>query len=223
MQRKYPRVWGQLHRSIAHPPLNLRVPCPRTREHAATRPCSSALQYSQPVFALLILFLLTLCGCSTGGDKSITAVSNFGQVTPDVWRGGKPSRDGMKWLDDRKVKTIIDLQMDDESAIVPSNIKYISIRVSQLHCDQVDVAAVTRAIDQSPKPVFIHCHAGRDRTGLAVAAWQIAHGATAEEAIADNKKFGHNVWWDAAINRRIHELEQEHQTTTVKKSSQAQR
>src|SRR5881275_2370452 len=74
----------------------------------------------KPVTTLLagfVLLLLIACsGCTTGGSKDAPGIANFGQVTPQVWRGSKPDRQGMQWLAERGVKTIIDLQMEDESA-----------------------------------------------------------------------------------------------------------
>src|SRR5689334_11553260 len=96
-----------------------------------------------------ILILLIICaGCTTGGQKEAGSIENFGQVTPEVWRGSKPDREGMQWLAQRGVKTIIDLQMDDESADVPAGVTYVPIRSSLWKCDQVDVTAVVAAIDE---------------------------------------------------------------------------
>ena len=170
-----------------------------------------------------LIFLLIVCaGCTTGGKKDVP-IDNFGQVTSDVWRGSKPDREGMQWLAQRGVKTIIDLQMDDESAIVPAGVNYVPVRTSLWSCDRVDVAAVTKAIDESPKPIFIHCLVGRDRTGLAVAAWQMSHGMSAADAIADNERYGSNPWFDAAIRRRIHQLAAEQENSKAIKSSAAAR
>jgi len=174
-------------------------------------------------WGLMTVMVIACAGCTTGANKTATGVDNFGEVTPEVWRGGKPSREGMQWLADRGVKAIIDLQMDDESADVPSGVKYVPLRVSLWNCDQVDVAAVTRAIEQSPKPVFIHCLIGRDRTGLAIAAWQMSHGTSAEQAIANMEQFGVNPWWNAAIKRRIHELQPQQERAAAEKSSEAAR
>ncbi len=158
-----------------------------------------------------IVALTVLCaGCTSGGSKDALGVRNFGEVSPEIWRGGKPSPEGMHWLADRGVKTIIDLQMIDESADVPKGVRYVPIRVSMWQCDCVDVAAVTKAIDQSAKPVFIHCQAGRDRTGVAVAAWRMAHGMSADDAIAEMERFGTNPWWNGAVRSKIRRLEQEY-------------
>src|SRR4051812_15578594 len=106
------------------------------------------------------VFLIACAGCTTGGSKEAVGVGNFGEVSPEIWRGGKPTREGMHWLADRGVKTVIDLQMEDESADIPRGVRYVPIRVSMMRCDCVDVSAVMRAIEESPKPVFIHCQAG---------------------------------------------------------------
>lgn len=170
-------------------------------------------------FGLLLVLLLVGAGCTTGGRKDVPGIGNFGQVTPEIWRGGKPDREGMKWLAQRGVKTIIDLQMDDESADVPAGVRYVPIRTSLLTCDRVDVAAVIRAIEDSPKPVFIHCLAGRDRTGLAVAAWQMSRGMSADEAIADNERYGHNPWSGPGIRRRIRQIAAEQEIAKSTKSA----
>jgi protein tyrosine phosphatase (PTP) superfamily phosphohydrolase (DUF442 family) len=172
---------------------------------------------------LMMIFLLACAGCTMGGRKDVPGIQNFGQVSPEVWRGGKPTREGMQWLADRGVKTVIDLQMEDESADVPPGVRYVPIRVPMWHCDEVDVAAVNRAIEESPKPVFIHCVAGRDRTGLAVAAWRMSHGISADDAIREMESFGTNPWWNAAIKRRIRRLQEESKNGNAKESAASER
>lgn len=174
-------------------------------------------------FVLVMGLLVTCAGCTSGGRTDVPGIQNFGQVTPEVWRGSKPNREGMQWLAERGVKTVIDLQMDDESSAVPAGVKYVPIRTSLWSCDCVDVPAVVKAIDESPKPLYIHCLVGRDRTGLAIAAWQMSHGMSADQAIADNERFGRNAWFDSAIRRRIRQLaaEQEAAKTAPKSSADA--
>src|SRR5258706_15120063 len=81
-------------------------------------------------FGAMVALVVFCAGCTTGGSKEVAGVSNFGQVTPEIWRGGKPTREGMRWLADRGVKTIIDLQMEDESADVPAGVRDGAIRVA---------------------------------------------------------------------------------------------
>jgi protein tyrosine/serine phosphatase len=167
------------------------------------------------IFALLV----ACAGCTSGESKDGVGVKNFGEVSPEIWRGGKPTREGMHWLADRGVKTIIDLQMEDESGDVPAGVRYVPIRVSMWECDCVDVEAVVRAIEESPKPVFVHCQAGRDRTGLAVAAWRMAHGMSADDAIAEMERYGTNPLWNAAIKSKIRRLGEQYSSKGVAESA----
>jgi len=149
--------------------------------------------------------LVCLAGCAGSQKEAAPGVANFAEVSPEVWRGGKPSADGFRWLAARGAKTVVDLQMDDESADLPPGMTYVPIRVSLWRCDKVDVDAVLEAIEKNPKPVFIHCLRGRDRTGLAVAAYRLKQGLTVEKVIAEIETFGTSVW-SGAIKDRIREL-----------------
>ncbi|HEV8606501.1 MAG TPA: tyrosine-protein phosphatase [Tepidisphaeraceae bacterium] len=157
----------------------------------------------------LVVLVIVCAGCAGRHGEEAPGVKNFGEVTPEIWRGGKPTHQGMRWLAERGAKTIIDLQMEDESRDVPEGVGYVPIRCSLWQCDEVDVEAVLKVIEESPKPVFIHCLQGRDRTGLAVAAWRMRQGISAQDAMAEMERFGTNPWWDRAIRARIRRLSEE--------------
>ncbi len=133
----------------------------------------------------------------------VPGVENFGFVSKDLWRGAKPTPEGFHALSAMGVRTIIDLQEEDESAGVPAGVTYVPIRVSSLRADEVNVQAVLAAIDASEKPVFIHCLQGRDRTGLAVAAYRLRCGMPANAAIEELNNFGINFWWRRPVEQRI--------------------
>lgn len=133
-------------------------------------------------------------------------VDNFGVISSELWRGAEPTPDGLKVLAHLGVKTIIDLREADESSEIPPGVRYVRMPISAWRADQVDVHAVLRTIQRSPKPVFIHCHEGRDRTGLAVAAYRLEHGMSVKDACLELRNFGVNPWWVGPIERRIREL-----------------
>jgi protein tyrosine phosphatase (PTP) superfamily phosphohydrolase (DUF442 family) len=137
---------------------------------------------------------------------NVPGIVNFGYVTPTLWRGAKPDRNGMASLAAMHVGTIIDLQEDDESADVPIGVKYVHLPVSGWHADQVDVPAVLAAIKAGPAPVFVHCREGRDRTGLAIAAYRLSTGWTAEAACAELPQFHINFWWEGPVESRVRRL-----------------
>jgi tyrosine-protein phosphatase SIW14 len=136
----------------------------------------------------------------------LPGLPNFGFISPDVWRGGEPTRDGLKTLAAMGVKTVIDLRESDESANVPLGVYYVRLPISAWHADSVDVPEVLRTIAASPKPVFIHCREGRDRTGLAIAAFRLSQGMNADDACRELHNFHVNLWWSGPIENRVRAL-----------------
>ena len=142
-------------------------------------------------------------------DSYVPGLVNFGFVTPDLWRGALPSPEAFKALALMGVRTVIDLQERDQSAYIPAGVLYKPMRISEWRAHRVDTAAVLRAIAECPKPVFIHCYRGRDRTGLAVAAYRLAQGASVDEVIREARRFRLNFWWQGPIESRIRQLARE--------------
>jgi protein tyrosine phosphatase (PTP) superfamily phosphohydrolase (DUF442 family) len=137
---------------------------------------------------------------------TVPGVPNFGLISRDVWRGGQPTAEGFQWLSRLGVKTVINLREEDDVAEIPAGVRYVRLPVSAWHADTVDVTALLQAIDTSPKPVFIHCLQGRDRTGLAIAAYRLSQGMSAAQACQELRNFNVNFWWDASITQRVYDL-----------------
>jgi len=150
----------------------------------------------------------TLCPQSPR-DGYVEGVENFGFISSDVWRGAKPTAAGLRTLADMGVRTVIDLRKDNECADIPSGVCYVRLPVSAWRSDDVDTGAVLKAIEDNPKPVFIHCTQGRDRTGLAIAAYRLSQGMSQEDAMTEVSNFRANFWWYEPINRRVENLAKE--------------
>jgi len=88
-------------------------------------------------------------------------------------------------------------------------------------CDRVDCEAVLKAIAESPKPVFIHCLLGRDRTGLAIAAWRLTQGVVLEKVMSELDAYGVNTVWSGAIRERIKRLHREQNLSKYAQDSPA--
>jgi protein-tyrosine phosphatase len=59
------------------------------------------------------------------------------------------------------------------------------------------VRALKVIVTPDYQPVFVHCQAGKDRTGLVVAVYRIlVDGWDVEEAIAERKRFGAADFWE---------------------------
>jgi protein tyrosine phosphatase (PTP) superfamily phosphohydrolase (DUF442 family) len=141
-------------------------------------------------------------------DAYVPGVDNFGFVSAEIWRGARPTPQGMTTLASMGVKTVINLEQDYNDA-PPADVKYVHLATPSWHCDKVNIPALLQAIQNSPKPIFIHCHAGKDRTGLAVAAYRLWKGMSADQAIQELHNFHIHPLWRPFIEHRIAQLQKQ--------------
>ncbi|MGE5610420.1 MAG: fused DSP-PTPase phosphatase/NAD kinase-like protein [Bacillota bacterium] len=160
-------------------------------------------------FASLLLLTLCLSACrltQTPGPTTspailapnpIPGVDNFAQVSPVLYRGAQPTRQGFIELQSRGIKTILNLRTSDTDRddLQGLHLNYIRIPSRASKPKDPDLAKVLKVIqDPANQPVFIHCHRGADRTGFAIAAYRmVEQGWSYEEATAemDHFKFNH--------------------------------
>ena len=123
-----------------------------------------------------------------------------------LWRGAHPGPVAAAALVDLGVKTVVSLELfqDDrtafEAAVINSRdvreIQYFQIRDWEplvfLAPTKVDdhVARFLAIARTQPKPLFVHCRSGQNRTGIMVAAYRIFNGADIESAILEMEKYG---------------------------------
>ena len=125
-------------------------------------------------------------------EKGIT---NFGEVTPHLYRGGLLSGDGLKALKRLGIDIVVDTHANDTSEERDARalgMKYVAI---PWHCpwpkDEVFAKFLKVVHENKGKKVFVHCRLGDDRTGMMVAAYRMAEeGWSAEEAMTEMKSFG---------------------------------
>lgn len=123
-----------------------------------------------------------------------------------LWRGARPDPQAAAALVELGVKTVVSLELllDDrhafETAALGSRdareIQYFQVRdwepLVLLSHDKVDehvahFLAITRT---QPKPLYVHCRSGQNRTGIMVAAYKVFNGADIEATIAEMEKYG---------------------------------
>jgi protein tyrosine/serine phosphatase len=147
-------------------------------------------------------------------------IGNFSVVAPGVlWRGARPSKEGAAWLVRNQVRTIVNLELvtDDlptleqveASAFSRHEIGYFRIRdweplplLAPFAVDE-NVARFLAILTEQPKPVFVHCRTGRNRTGRMVAAYRvIVEGTSIEDAVAEMARYcGEWLYADARYIR----------------------
>ena len=130
-----------------------------------------------------VFFLgLMLSGSAQAVGPTVESIPQFLQVTPDLYRGGTPGPDGIAYLAQIGVKTILDMETTDSeislelATAAPLNIRVISkqlppllVRPTDTRMDQI----IDILKDRSNYPLFVHCKHGQDRTGVAIGLFRV--------------------------------------------------
>jgi tyrosine-protein phosphatase SIW14 len=131
-----------------------------------------------------------------GRKLTVVGVSNFGEVTSHLFRGGQPKLAGYEHLRQMGIDLVVDLRLSGEhnekQAVNKAGMKFVSL---PWHCmfphDRVFAKFLELLRDNRDKKIFVHCRYGDDRTGMMIAAYRMAdEGWTPEEARKEMEKFG---------------------------------
>ena len=131
----------------------------------------------------------------------VREIFNFHVVAPGVMRGSQPSEASLKLLKDYcGVKTILNLRSDElvewERQVVEKlGMDFINIPMNGGQKQGVEKIEQCLNImrDKARQPVFLHCQAGKDRTGLICAAYKIKYeNWSLEEAFFEMLSYGYS-------------------------------
>jgi len=148
-----------------------------------------------------------MVGCSTVGSR-IAGVGNFATVEPGIYRGAQPTAAGVDELARRGVKTVIDLRDDaipqEKSLVQHAGMTYVNIPTNAANVTPHKIDQFLAQITTAPRPVFVHCRAGRDRTGLEIAMYRIVvEKWPKDKAIRELYAHGYNWALYPAIERYV--------------------
>ena len=157
-----------------------------------------SLALRRTLIALLAIFAVP----GWAGAVSITpeqaGINNFGQVNENYFRGAQPDQDGFHRLGALGIKTVIDLQEDPKPEepgwVRDAGMQYFCIPLSGSHpADASQTARFLELVnDPIHWPVYVHCAAGRHRTGEMTGIYRISHDSwTADKAFEEMKKYGY--------------------------------
>src|SRR5437867_9536846 len=178
---------------------------------ARSNTCNAAF-----LFALLTGFPSSSMPIASSGCPNDlgSPIPNFCVVTPNVmWRGAKPAQDGAAWLVQHRVRTIVNLELLHDDRRVFGQVKLADagryeagyFRISDWEPNAVlapallddHVAHFLAVVGDQPKPVYVHCRSGQNRTGVMVAAYRvIVEGLSRDAAIAEMRRY-QGVWLKA--------------------------
>ena len=132
---------------------------------------------------------------------ALPGLTNFYQVTTNLYRGAQPTAEGMAQLKSLGIKTVINLRSfhSDKDEVAGTGLKSIRFETKPWHAEEEDVVGFLKAVtDTNNLPVFIHCQRGADRTGMMCAMYRVVVcGWTKPEAIEEMKRGGYHfspVW-----------------------------
>ena len=127
----------------------------------------------------------------------VTGVPNFGTVTPTLYRGAQPTKQGFENLSKMGVGIVVDLRDGNEgnhedSVVTALGMKFVGIPWRCTDPKDDDFAKFLTVLRDNPdKKVFVHCRQGVDRTGMMIASYRMAEqGWTAQEALREMRAFG---------------------------------
>jgi protein tyrosine phosphatase (PTP) superfamily phosphohydrolase (DUF442 family) len=135
-------------------------------------------------------------------------LTRFYRVEEDLYRGGQPSAAELRELVARyHIKTIIKLNPVWQGRdVVPPGVTLHEHPIpAVLTPTRAQIMQILDDMEHAPRPLFIHCRAGADRTGLLVALYKIRHGMPIEEARAEMVRRGFRPYrgvsrvWDFAV------------------------
>ena len=125
----------------------------------------------------------------------VKGLPNLGEVTPTLFRGSQPTKEGFKQLAKMRIAIVVDLRGDrkgERDAVRMLGMQYVPIPWFCMRPKDVVIAQFLILLRDNPgKKIFVHCNTGIDRTGMMIAAYRIAEEKwTADEAMKEMKAFG---------------------------------
>jgi len=133
----------------------------------------------------------------------LAGVSNFYQVTTNLYRGAQPTAEGMAQLQALGVRSIISLRVmcSDRRELRGTGLKRLGFAMAPWHASMEEVVKFLKATtDPNNLPAFVHCEFGADRTGLMCAMYRVVVcNWTKREAIAEMKNGGFHFRWNSLV------------------------
>jgi len=139
-------------------------------------------------------------GTTTKAIKPKEDLPNFHKVHPFLYRGGEPSKEGLRKMKDMGITTIFDLRnpgekaYDEKIAAKELGLRYISMPMNSKAPTQQQIKKLIGEIDKAKgnvveiadsgatekaaktaarEAVFVHCAHGSDRTGCMIGIWRV--------------------------------------------------
>jgi len=144
-------------------------------------------------------------------------ISNFGEVSSALYRGGQPTTEGYRELKQLGFETVISFRHEKgENAIERRAVEALGMRFVSLPWNAWDkptdeeVSRFFALVAAKPHgKIFVHCQQGRDRTGAMVALYRIAADHwCAGSAVAEMKAYHYHHFWFPQLEKYVENFPQ---------------
>jgi len=162
------------------------------------------------LFVLILIMLLAGFSVFSVSEKAfydrqlsfVKEIYNFHVVAPNIMRSSQPAFSAIRLL--KKycgIKTILSLTDEkgrnrkEAKFLEKLGIKFINVPMNPTKEQSAEVIEKCLQIinDKENQPILVHCHSGKDRTGLIFAAYRIKYDNwSLEDAIMEMLVYGYN-------------------------------
>ncbi len=129
-------------------------------------------------------------------------IQRYHVVAPGIIRGAQPTDAAFKLLKKNAgVKTIVDLRNEkdlikkEKKLVEGQGMRFISIPMNgtQEQSPQVINSVLSIITDKARQPIFVHCAAGKDRTGMVFAAYRMKYDHWSQDkAVQEMLSYGYD-------------------------------
>ncbi|MHB8411569.1 MAG: fused DSP-PTPase phosphatase/NAD kinase-like protein [Candidatus Acidiferrales bacterium] len=120
---------------------------------------------------------------------------DFGEVTPTLYRGAQPTKEGFRMLAHMGINIVIDLRgsrKSERKIVTGLGMQYVPMGWEcSFPRDKTFARFLTLVRENPDKKIFVHCRVGDDRTSMMIASYRIAEqGWSAEKAKREMEQYG---------------------------------
>lgn len=156
-------------------------------------------------FTAIFVFVLSFGAVSfaqtSPGDFPDVKIGNFGKMDEKLYRGAQPEPDDYQALKALGITTVIDLRNDptdyEKPAVEALGMKYVNIPMSGWkYAKDSQVEEFMKLMnDPATGAVYVHCKAGKHRTGLTGAVYRMEkYGWDYDQAYKEMKNYNYSSW-----------------------------
>lgn len=139
----------------------------------------------------------------------VNGIPNFQKTTDSIYRGGRATLEGLQYLKKAGFKTIINLENDSKA--VQNELAMAKKVGLQMYSSPLSwttppndkqVDSIIASLKNSQMyPVFVHCHYGKDRTGMIIGLYRVfGQNWNPKDAYAEMIKYGYHPEYKALDN-----------------------